>query len=219
MKFRNFFTVFLSVFSLCMFFSCSQVNPDVTTVNYSVIYDYPDTDSFPEIRLGLFADLQSDAHRAETITAVCKSNGYRWEVSNPLKIENSKKKYAGYTNFVMPENELFPSGSYTLIYRDASGKENTIDFSLVYDRDFSELKVPDAIPLLEKQGTCYFAVYDGNGILTAYAMRESEDQDAEYIWRRYPGAQTMRPVWTTSGGNTMCILPPVNKTELPKETE
>lgn len=200
---------------LILFFSCSQNLPELESVSASSIYEYKTPENLPEIRLGVYLDVTSDVHRAERIRFICRSNNFEWECLDPVKLEsgrNGSKKYAGYSNFVMPGNEAFPEGQYVVFYTDLNGNEKSTSFNLPYVEKLATMVSEEAaVYLKEKSAVEFIAVYDENLILLFYGIKEDEKLDESNVWSRFPDAAFYRTVWTMNNGRVVCIMPPVNK--------
>ena len=105
--FKKKLTVFILIFAavMALFISCSQNTPELTTTDYSVIFDYENAETVPEARLSIFAASASDVRRYERIRINSLETGLCWEVDNLTRLENEDLQWAGYTNLVAPENE------------------------------------------------------------------------------------------------------------------
>lgn len=207
--------IFLFLPLLILFFSCSQNLPEIETVSASSIYDYKTSENFPEVRLGVYVDVTSDVHRADRIRFICRSNNFEWECLDPVKLVgkgSGEKKYAGYSNFVMPGNEDFPEGQYVVFYTDLNGNEKSSSFTIPSVEKLASMKPEEAVAYLkEKNAVECYAVYDSNGVLLFYEAKEDAGFEEDAVWARFPDAAAYRIVWIMNNGRIICIMPPVSK--------
>lgn len=193
-------------------FSCSQNLPELNTVAGTVIYDFESEESTPDLRLGVFVDVSSDAHRAEFLKIVCFQNDFEWECNKPEKVSNGKKQYVGYANFVMPGKDSFPQGKYTVYYTDANGNEESCIMNISYSTEILQMTPAETAEHLKTlHAVENLAVFDEEAVLIFYGEKSDELQNIESVWRRYPAADSARTVWTRNSGREMCIFPVVYK--------
>ena len=193
-------------------FSCSQNLPELNTVSGTVIYDFEDEEKKPDLRLGVFVDVSSDVHRAEFLKIVCMQNDFEWECNRPLKVTNEKKQYAGYANFVMPGNDSFPQGKYTVFYTDANGNEQSCVMNISYSSDILQMSPSNAEEFLKSHNASEsLALFDEESVLIFFGDKKDELRNMETVWSRYPQADYARTVWTRNNGKEMCIFPAVYK--------
>lgn len=191
-----------------LFFSCAQNLPAINSVTGTSIFDYESETSFPEMRLGVFVDVSSDVHRVASIKTVCLGNNFTWECQHPFQVTGNKKQYAGYTNFVMPENEGFLQGQYIVYYTDLNGNQESNMMNLSYDSKLLSMKVSELENYLTNHdGTENWAVFDSDSELLFFGEKNDNLRNLNDIWRRFPEAEYARTIWVLFNGRTMCILP------------
>lgn len=203
----SFVILLFAFFSFCNL-SCSQNLPDLKSVNSSVIFDYSSEKSFPIIRYSFFVETVSDARRAESIEIQSKSTGYIWKCDELMKIANSKRQWAGYSNFVVPEGLSTPEGTFVIKYLSADGEEAQITTSLSYDNKFKSLtaeEVPEQIK--EKNGKNNIAIFNRDSKLLYYGERTKDFKDEASMVRKYREAYYYRDVWITGNNSVMCLMP------------
>lgn len=190
--------------------SCSQVTPELTQSDYSVIFDYSDDNALPTARLSVFMSSVSDVRRYDKIRITSLETGYIWETDSIAVMENEGVQWAGLTNLVAPEDEKLPCGKYEVTYFNADEKECTLNLEINYDIDFYDILF-SALPQImeEKKGIEKIAVYDKGHILIYFGDRTQEFYTARGIWNAYREAGTYQVIWYTKDGNVMCIGPEV----------
>ncbi|MCF0242686.1 MAG: hypothetical protein HUK25_08615 [Treponema sp.] len=208
---KNYFLhIFPAFFSLSIFFSCSQTVPEINSASSSVIFDYENTESLPQIRLAVFMDLESDARRSEKFKIRCKYSGYEWECENPVNFQNGKKTFSGYSNFVMPENLPFIEGQYLLDYEDAAGEKKSVTFSVYYNREICDKNSSEVLSLMETQKyERKIAVFKENDVLSYYDVYTEDLNEASKVWERYADGEYFRDVLLVNGNRAIILMPRV----------
>ena len=191
-----------------LFISCSQNLPEVTTTDYSVIFDYSDDENPPQARLAVFATSDSDVRRYQKIMITSLETGYCWESDLLVKLDSGDGQYAGCTNLVAPEDENLPSGLYEIIYFNADEKECKLQLEIKYDIEFYDVLL-SALPeiMAEKHGIDKIAVYDKDHILIYYGERTEELKTTRDIWNQYREAKTYQVIWCIPDGSLICVTP------------
>lgn len=219
----NFFTksttgLFLIISLLAgLFISCSQNTPELSTTDYSVIFDYEKEDALPNARLTIFASSVSDVRRYEKIKITSLETGLCWEANNLVRLEADDIQWAGYTNLVAPENEELPTGQYEITYQNADEKECTITLDIHYDLELYEVLLSGlADYMAEKKGIEKIAVYDKEHILIYFGDRTEEFKTTRDIWNRYREAEYYQVIWYLRNGTIICIEP--EKAVTPEES-
>ena len=213
-------TVFILIFAavMALFISCSQNTPELTTTDYSVIFDYENAEAVPEARLSIFAASASDVRRYERIRINSLETGLCWEVDNLTRLENEDLQWAGYTNLVAPENEKLPTGLYEITYFNADEKECTVNLEVNYDIGIYDVLLTGlAEYMAEKKGIEKIAVYDKAHILIYYGDRTEELKTTRDIWNKYRDAEYYQVIWYSIDGTVICIEP--EKPVVPEITE
>ena len=210
----SFFKKKLTVFILMLaavraiFISCSQNTPELTTTDYSVIFDYENAEAVPEARLSIFAASASDVRRYERIRINSLETGLCWEVDNLTRLENEDLQWAGYTNLVAPENEKLPTGLYEITYFNADEKECTVNLEVNYDIGIYDVLLNGLEDYMaEKKGIEKIAVYDKAHILIYQGDRTEELKTTRDIWNKYRDAEYYQVIWYSVDGTVICIEP------------
>ena len=215
---KNRYFVFLIFSVISVFFlSCSQVTPEISSTDYSIIFDYEDDEGLPAARLSVFAASGSDVRRYERIRITSIDTGYCWETDNLARLENDDVQWAGCTNLVAPENEKLPVGKYEITYFNADEKECTVKLEVRYDVGFYDVLLSGlADYMAEKRGIEKIAVYDKEHILIYFGNRTEEFRTTRGIWNTYREAEFYQVIWYTRDGRVICIEP--EKRVAPEET-
>lgn len=193
-------------FLLCI--SCTQVTPELTQSDYSIIFDYENDEALPSARLSLFMASDSNVRRYQRIKITALETGYIWDTDIIAMLESEGTQWAGLTNLVAPENEKLPCGKYEVTYYNADEKECTINLEIKYDIDFYDVLL-SALPevMKEKRGIEKIAIYDKEHILIYFGDRTQELQSARGIWNVYRDAGTYQEIWYSRDGTVTCIGP------------
>lgn len=200
-----------------LLFSCSQNLPELNAVSGTTVFEFESENENPVMKLSVFIDVTSDVHRAAGLRLECLQNDFKWECDNPLRFESGKKKYAGYTDFVMPGNKPFPAGKYILWYIDANGNEDSAVVNINYQRDFLTMTSKEAEDFCSKsEGVENWAVFDADSVLLYYSEK-GESLTLEDLWNRYPKAETIRTVWSLN--REIVLFPAAYKNGKPETVE
>lgn len=187
---------------------CSQVTPELTEANYSVIFEYADNETFPDSRLSLFMESNTDISRYERIKITAMENSFIWDFTDFSKIESSEHKWAGSTNLVVPEDEIIPSGMYEVKYFNADEKETTVYVTISYDTSIYDLTAEELVEKMQSDGASKkIAIYDESDVLLYYGEKYSEYETARGIWNSYRQASYYYDIWCTAGNYVICIMP------------
>jgi hypothetical protein len=197
------------VFILCciLFVSCANTAPEILSSNATVIFDYRDDSSVPQIRLSVFAETGSDVRRAAKIQISSKTGEYAWTVDDPLLIGSDSRQWAGYPNFVVPQSEPIPQGVYDLFYTDAEEHTVQTTFSVAYPEELIESKSLNVKNILGTSEKEMIAVYMSDGTLIYYNVRKQEWVNDDAVWNELKLASSMRICWTSSDGSVICLMP------------
>lgn len=188
--------------------SCSQNTPELSTTDYSVIFDYAGNDELPAARLSIFAASGSDVRRYERLRIKSIDTGLCWETDSISLLENDDVQWAGCTNLVAPEDEKLPVGRYEITYINADEKECTVSLDVRYDVDFYDVVLSGlADYMAEKRGIEKIAIYDKEHILIYFGNRTEEFRTTRDIWNTYREAEYYQVIWYTRDGRVICIEP------------
>lgn len=207
----------LSLLITILFLSCSQNVPELVSGNYSVIFEYPEEECYPNSRLSIFVEAQSDVRRFEKIQIKSLETDYIWYVDDIAKVELNDQQWAGTTNLVVPEDEIIPSGTYEITFYNADEKFEKIYLTIDYDTSFYDVETEHVAENIKKlNGINNIAIYDENNILIYYGERTKELATKRNIWNSYRNAFSYQDIWCTKNDYVMCIMP-VEKVILDEE--
>ena len=113
--------------------SSDNIEYEVVEKGKVKIFEYEDEKSNPKARMSIFAESISDVNRYDRIRIVCENGGYIWDFSEISTFTDKKRSWAGNTNLMMPQNQVFPSGKYELTFYNADEKETTEVINVNYD--------------------------------------------------------------------------------------
>ncbi|MBR1721953.1 MAG: hypothetical protein IJ727_05660 [Treponema sp.] len=205
-------------FAAFSFFSCSDSEADVVSVSSTLVLDFNDNDSNPQVRLAVFFQLANEAQRSEHFVVTHEESGYSWTVSNPGIFSGLNKNYAYSTNLSVPEGEDFPTGAYSVIYYDAAGNEDEARFSVNYDKEILKSTVDTFRDFLSNSNQ-NVAVYDEDGELLFMGKAKSSWKTNAAILKDYRLAEIKRVCYVTPGNAIVCMMPSENLRESPDTGE
>lgn len=212
---RFFFSLTLVLISAFLI-SCSQVTPELSLTDYSIIFDYENEETSPEARLSIFSSSVSDVRRYSKISITSLDTGLSWETDNIVRMENEEVQWAGCTNLVAPEDEMLPVGKYEITYYNADEKECTVSLEVRYDIGFYDVLLNElADYMADKGGIEKIAIYDKEGVLIYFGVRTEKFKTTRDIWNTYREAETYRIIWYSRDGKVICIEP--EKPVVPEE--
>lgn len=199
------------IFSLLitiLLLSCSQNVPELVSGNYSVIFEYPEEEFYPNSRLSIFVEAQSDVRRFEKIQIKSLETDYIWYVDDIAKVELNDQQWAGTTNLVVPEDEIIPSGTYEITFYNADEKSEKIYITIDYDTSLYDVETEKVSEVIKKQnGINNIAIYDDTDVLIYYGERTQDLLTKRGIWNLFRNASYFQDIWCTNGNYIMCIMP------------
>lgn len=205
------------VFSLCALClwlsSCSDSEPEISSVKSYVIFDYASENALPEVRLAVFSEISEDVRRAEVVSVKCLTNNYEWNCTEPVLFSDTKKQWAGYTKLLVPKGALIPQGAYSFVYYDAGEKSASIPFFVNYDEDAVKLKASQILEHLGEDKKPLIEVYSAKGSVLYYGMLKNGWADDKKIFSSDRTYESFRRIYTVSSGNVMYVMPPVYRNE------
>lgn len=190
-----------------LFFSCADGASGALSATGTVVFDFKDAESAPVQRLAVFVQLDGDVRRCGGLTVSNAGSGLSWAVSKPEIFTGQNRGYACSLNLGAPYDEPIPDGKYAVMYTDASGDEDIVDFSVAYDKAL----------LSSTSGTCRdfvpeasenVAIYDGAGVLLFMGRPRASWGTSEDVLRDYKLAQTKRVCYLGSENTVICLMPP-----------
>lgn len=202
---KNFLYLIISSIIL-LFVGCTQTLPEIRQANASIIFDYKDDDTFPDSRLSVFVQSNSNINRYETMKVASAEPEFLWESSDLARLSFSKKNFVGYTNFVLPAGIKLPLGNYSVIYENADEEQAELSFNIDYDLSLYETKSTDVEnKIKEKQPRKKIEVFDAEKTLIYFG--DYTFSSKEEIKRKLHDASTFRMIFIASNGNLICIMP------------
>lgn len=203
--------LFFAPLFLGFFLSCSDTNPKLSTVNPCVIFEFSDFETEPNVRLSVFANTESDIQRVAEIRALNEETGLEWICLNPRKIiDSNQKNWVGYSKFIAPYGENFPSGKYIFYYEDLSGSEYETNFSLNLDDSYFSSKAEDYPNLIKVSKRKKIAIYNETNALAYYGdFRKSWNSEDDAV-KDFPDAISYRICYVTSDNKICFVMPFVN---------
>ncbi|MBQ8680512.1 MAG: hypothetical protein IJ530_12235 [Treponema sp.] len=199
------FFCFIALFSFSLF-SCAESEADVVSASATAVFDYSDSESLPSVRLAVFVQVTSDIQRADNFTISNTESGYTWSVAKPGIFTGLNKSYAYSLNLNVPEGDSFPTGEYMLLYKDAAGSEDSIRFSVNYDKELLSANSTACKKILSNV-TENVAVYDASGELLFMGKAKSSWKNNDAILRDYKLARTKRICYVAPGNSIICMMP------------
>ena len=202
------FYVIVSALIIIFVTSCSQVTPELSFSDYSVIFDYHDETTLPDARFSLFMASESDVRRYERIKIKSLETGYIWDTKDIAITESENMQWAGCTNLVAPEDEHFPEGRYEITYYNADEKEYTIILDIVYDSEFYDTPFADIPDLMQKKkGLEKIVIFNKEKIVLYFGEMSDNFRTTRGIWNVFPNADSYQMMWYTPDGKVICIGP------------
>lgn len=190
------------------FLSCSNNAPDISNAKLSLVFDYKSREALPQARLSLFVESLSNPRRFDSITVSASQNDFFWEANDLIIAADAENTYCGITNLVMPQNQEFPAGDYTIVFHQADEQEKEIKRYINYDKAIYKTKADDIPALMQKlSATKMLTVYDEEKKILYYGPRTVELRDARGIWNNYRDAREFGESWITPNGNIICNMP------------
>lgn len=200
---------FLNFHFLATFFlSCSQVTPEVISPEYSVIFEYEDEKSNPKARMSIFVESLTDVNRYERIRVYCENGGYIWDFNEIATFTDKNRSWTGNTNLKMPQNQIFPSGKYELIFYNADEKDTSVHLNINYDSSFYKLTSAESENLLKnKNAIKKIVIYDKNHQIIYFGEKSSSFDTSRRIWNTFSNAKYYQDILITPGNYVICIMP------------
>lgn len=197
---------------------CSDNAPEVAGVESYSIIEYAKTGDVLRCAICVFADVSSDAHRAQSVRLICKSNHYEWTVLEPLIFTSDGISYSGYTNFAYPNGSKITQGVYTFEYTDAQQKVTAQDFTVNIPSGINfTAKASDTISIIKKDFAGKYvkkhALFDEAGKLLYYGniAKTFPGSDIENVMGRYPDAKFYKECYVFADNRFIVVMQGTNK--------
>ena len=217
-RIRNFIASLFITFTLFSFFSCSDSSPSISIISPTLVADYSDSLSSPSVRLCVFAEVNSDIRRCDYVKARHEGSGLEWIADEPRLIAGRTRKFAGWSDFVVPSGMDIPSGKWTFTFSDFSGEESSGTFFLNYDKKMLEKKAGDFPDAIKESRNEVYAVYTDKGLLCYFGEKKRTWNNLEAsILKHYPNAKYYRKCYQTKNKTVVYMMPPVFLPEIKPE--
>lgn len=209
-KNKNFLFIILFLSILVSLFSCNQNIPQISNSNIYLIVDYSDKVSLPKTRLNIFSECLTDPRLLSKLEVDSVSEGFNWTVNNIYKIQNGNNMYAGYGNFVMPENMNFPKGLYNAKFVAYNGEEAPFSVHLNYKEELCSVNYNNLEAIYKSENlTKMLAVYNEKGILQYYGDMPEDLYGDNGFLSNYKKDFYFREIWKLYDYNQIIILPKI----------
>lgn len=202
-----FFSIILA--SLFMLDSCDSSLPKVQNVNSSIVFDYEDRESYPEVYLSVFASPDCDIARISNIRFENEETNLEWKCENLERFNGKgKKDWVGYSHFMPVAKGKFPIGRYNFYITDMAGNEEKSLFFVNYPDYLFECKAQDFPNILKSSNTQKIALYNEKDIVIYYGdMQKEWKRSTSEIKNSYSDAISYRLVYYMNNGNILCLMP------------
>lgn len=204
--------VFSIIFAfIFLFISCSDSDPKIANSEGFVVFDYSSTNALPSMKLSVFVETESDAHRVDSISISSVSSNFSWIVDYPIIICDEKKQWVGYSNFSCPNNIDIPIGFYNLVYTDAEEKKQEGIFSISYPVELKKISSSDVYKVLNENYTEKIAIFDESDVLIYFGTKNVSWDDDKKIFSANKNSFYYRICLEVKDTSAICELPPVYK--------
>lgn len=200
------------LFTLCLsflafsFFSCSDSEADVVSVQATAVFDFEANDKPPVSRLAVFLQVTNAIQRTDSFAVSHGESGYSWLVSKPGIFTGMNKSYAYSVNLKPPESEAIPTGAYSVTYYDAAGKEDSMNFAVNYDSGLLQA-TPENFRDYLPNAAENVAIYDEEGELLFMGKTKNSWKTPADIQKDYKLAFLKRTCYVTAGNSVICLMP------------
>lgn len=206
-KIFNLLKISILSFFIAGLVSCAQNIPEVVRSEGTLIFEYADEESMPEVRLAVYTETSSDPRRTSSVEVLCLENGFQWESDRIVIYESGDQSFAGVQNLYMPQDRPFAGGEYQVVYKTLTEEKDQNRFYLSAHYDVYSMTVSEAEQYMrERNGRKKLMIFDEEGHVLFYG----EPSDFPDPLNSFPETASYRYVWTCSG-NLMCLLPCVKK--------
>lgn len=201
--------IFLAL--LLLFISCANDNPETSSVDHKVIYDFRDSESLPELKLSVFVAVENKVQKSASMKLIHEDSGLEWNCRSLSlnKYESNEMKWVGNTNFVPEKNRLFPEGNYRVIYEDLAERECDLTFTLNYPEHIAKVLSEEIPAAFNTPSAKKIAVYSNEDILLYFGEEPANWNSNDDIIMNYKNAWCTRVCYTLNRGTVYCLMPPV----------
>ena len=174
---------------------------------YHEVSDYVKK-SNPKARMSIFVESLTDVNRYERIRVYCENGGYIWDFNEITTFTDKNRSWTGNTNLKMPQNQIFPSGKYELIFYNADEKDTSVLLNVNYDSSFYKLTSTESENLLKnKNAIKKIVIYDKNHQIIYFGEKSSSFDTPRRIWNTFSNAKYYQDILITPGNYVICIMP------------
>ncbi|MCR5286078.1 MAG: hypothetical protein K6D95_10835 [Treponema sp.] len=199
---------FLLCLTLSLLAACSNELSGIRGPEATVIFDYADNSSSPEVRLCVFTETSGNVRRLEKFCLKSLKENFVWETKDFIQVQNGNKLYAGYTNFVVPQGFYIPKGEYEINYIEADQKEYSIEVLVNYEEKLYESNAENFQSLCNNLTfNKKIAIYDINQALIYFGDIKNDLTTNEKILKKYKSADSFRKVYCVQDNTFYCLLP------------
>ena len=197
--------LFLAVFLTGILCSCSDSDSGIRAVNQSLVFDYSKNSSVPDVYLSVFVQPANEAQRAEKITVTELKTDRKWIITNPEKISNRNKNWAGWSRLHAAEGERFNAGKYHILYEDAAGDESEAEFNLALEDSFFVTSFEDIPKKTTLTLSRQCALYDKDMNMIFYGPVKSTWTNGKQIKKDHQRSEKIRYSLTNSNGSLIFL--------------
>lgn len=198
--------------------SCSDGDAAAVESSGTVVFDYADAESAPEVRMAVFVRLDSDARRAGAVLVEHEETKLQWLVENPLVIAGASRQWAGHNNLRPAGGRAIPEGRYYVLYSDKAQAESGTMFSLTYPQELCGAALPRAVALVAGSAARRIVLYGADGGMLFCDARKTLWHSAAAIRKDFPAAASFR-YYYLSADSAAAVLTPVKSIDLYEEND
>ena len=204
---KNYFFLTILLFQALVYFSCSEEGAGISNVTGTVVFEYTDEKSYPDVYLSVFVQTESEAQRAELLKVYSPDKNLYWNIESPVVFSGNSKSYAGYCLLRPSEGKKIECGEYRVLYRDAAGEEAETAFSVFYKEDILTSKSAAARDKAGLTLTENVIIYDKNMNMLFWGNMKNAWRNYSYILKDYSRAVYLKKIYSSSGTSIMVKMP------------
>lgn len=194
-----------------LFYGCSDASLEIGETRGSLVCEYNDEVSIPNVRLSVFSEVYSDVRRIDYFKIKNLKENFTWDSSSPIIFSASSRKWVGYTNFVIPDNTNFPDGIYFATCIDSQGNKIDGSFNLSYPYDLLKMNCKSAEKLLGKRISNFLLIYNSNNEVVYHGERKRNWRDDESIFKSNNNYAKYRRCITNYDESIVLLMPFIYK--------
>lgn len=202
---RSIFHFFSAVALLFVFSGCMQVVPEITSTDYSVIFEYDDAKV--NARLSVLALSETDVRRYDSMKVECSDSDFSWETSELAVFSDGSNQWVGNTNLVVPEGCIIPTGVYEVSLFNADGESENVRMKIDYNEEYYSLSDADVDSYAKSRGgNRQLAIYNYEKILVYFGQETSRLNSDFKIKETYKDAVYRQYIWLVPKDGVICIM-------------